>query len=286
MKNISRGRHWVKYMLILAMGILSINAMAQSPLADKQQIGLFKNSTTCVVLEDGSISYNVFIKDAVEKHWKITDYEFISKKEFEERRFKPKYSFLVLIQREDEDDPKGVKYDFMSLVLGSGAAEIVDMPEFCSLPLSYAGDDNAVYSYAVPSIVRFMQRHVRALDNRRALIKLLGLKYYNHSENFRDKALLLNEEKLAEEISTLYKVREVYPNYVEVLSTEKMEERLSLEPENTVFLHHVGPDNKSGAGKCFEMIFDVEGNLYYYNYRQITNAVEDGFTKKDLKKIR
>ena len=40
------------------------------------------------------------------------------------------------------------------------------------------------------------------------------------------------------------------------------------------------------AGKCFEMIFDVEGNLYYYNSRKITNDNEDGFNLKDFNHIR
>jgi len=261
-------------------------ASAQNPLADKQQIGLFKNSKTCVVLEDGTISYNIFIKDAVEKHWNTTDYEFINKEEFEERRFSSKYSFLVLLQGKDDKDPGGVTYDYLSLVLGSGAPEISDMPEFVSIPLSYAGDKNAEYGYAVPAMVKFIQRHVRLLDNKRLFISLLDLKYYNFSKNFRDKALLLCEEHMAEEVGTLFKIKEAYPNYVELLTIPVLEERLAKNPENTLFLHHVGPGDLTRVGKCFEMIFDVEGNLYYYNHRQITNASEDGFNKKDLRRIR
>jgi hypothetical protein len=34
------------------------------------------------------------------------------------------------------------------------------------------------------------------------------------------------------------------------------------------------------------MIFDVEGNLYYYNYRKITNDNPDGFNLNDFNNIR
>jgi hypothetical protein len=91
---------------------------------------------------------------------------------------------------------------------------------------------------------------------------------------------------LAEEVGTLFKIKAAYPNYVELLTVQTLEERLAQNPENTLFLHHVGPGNLTSAGKCFEMIFDVEGTLYYYNHRQITNASEDEFNKKDLKRIR
>ena len=53
-----------------------------------------------------------------------------------------------------------------------------------------------------------------------------------------------------------------------------------------LFLFHVGPPQNTGAGKCFEMIFDTEGNLYYYNFRKITNDNADGFNLNDFKKIR
>jgi hypothetical protein len=278
----------IRNSLLLSTALLLIATvnLAQNPMADKQQTGLFKNSKTCVVLESGTISYNIFIKDAVEKHWNTTDYEFIDKKEFEERRFDSRYSFLVLLKGKDDKDPGGVSYDYLSLVLGSGAPEISDMPEFVSIPLAYSDDKNAEYGYAIPAIVKFIQRHVRVLENKRFLIKLFDLKYYNISKDFRDKALLLSKEHMADEVGTLFKIKDAYPNYVELLTIQTLEERLTGNPENTLFLHHVGPGDLAGVGKCFEMIFDVEGNLYYYNHRQITNATEDGFNKKDLKRIR
>jgi hypothetical protein len=48
----------------------------------------------------------------------------------------------------------------------------------------------------------------------------------------------------------------------------------------------VGPPQSSGAGKCFEMLFDTEGNLYYYNFRKITNDNADGFNLKDFDNIK
>ncbi len=285
-RNQIKLKYRATYLLGTVLMLITSATLAQNPLADKQQIGLFKNSKTCVVLEDGTISYNIFIKDAVEKHWNTTDYEFIDKEEFEEKRFDSRYSFLVLLQGKDEKDPGGVTYEFLSLVLGSGAPEISDMPEFVSIPLSYSGDKNAEYGYAIPAMVKFIQRHVRLLDNKRLFISLLDLKYYNYSSKFRDKALLLCEEHMAEEVGTLFKIKEAYPSYVELLTIPLLEEKLETNPENTLFLHHVGPGELTRVGKCFEMIFDTEGNLYYYNQRQITNASEDGFNKKDLRRIR
>src|SRR5674476_324641 len=85
-----------RYILCFTLGIFCLGVMANPPLASKQQIGMFKNSKTCVVFEDGISFYNAYIKDAVQKYWKATSYEFIDQKEFEKRRTDSKYSFCLL----------------------------------------------------------------------------------------------------------------------------------------------------------------------------------------------
>ncbi len=273
-----------KYFLIFSLGLLCLSMTANPPLASKQQIGMFKNSRTCVVFENGISFYNAYIRDAVQKYWKSTTYEFIDQNEFEKRRTDSKYSFIVLMDESYNKDPGGVAYNYINLVLGDASGVLKNMPEFCSMPLSYAGDTGADYEYAIPAIVKFMQIHVKNLEFDRFPIFLNGLKYYNKT-GFKDKVLLLNKEKLASNVDSPEKINLTYPYYVKLLTTEEMLKELSSNPPNTLFHFHVGPQKDAGAGKCFEMIFDSEGNLYYYNNRKITNDRADGFTVKDFKNI-
>lgn len=272
-------------LFIFTLGFFSLGALANPPLASKQQIGMFKNSKTCVVLENGSISFDVYIKDAVEKYWKSTEYEFIDKPEFEKRRHDSKYSFLVLMKGVYDKDPGGVSYNILSLVLGDPAKDVTNMPELCAIPISYADDNSVDYGYAIPAIVKFMQKHAKKLEYKRFFIQLKGLKYYNHKTNFKDKVLLLNKDMMAPDADSPWKIKKRYPYYVKLLTTAEIETELSSNPVNTFFNFHVGPTQKSGAGKCFEMIFDVDGNLRYYNYRKITNDNIDGFNLNDFRQL-
>jgi hypothetical protein len=274
------------YILIFIFGIISLSAIGNPPLASKQQIGMFINSKTCVVLESGSISYNVYIKDAVQKYWKATTYEFIDQQEFEMRRHDSKYSFLVLMKGVYDKDPGGVSYNYLSLVLGDAASDMTDMPELCSIPLAYSDDTNMDYGYAIPSIIKFMQKHAKNLETKRFIISVNGLKYYNGTLKFKDKVLLLNKDMMAPDANSPEKIKTVYPYYVKLLTTSEIQTELTSNPTNTLLNFHVGPTQKSGAGKCFEMIFDVEGNLYYYNYRKITNDNPDGFNLNDFHSIK
>jgi hypothetical protein len=275
-----------KTFFISILGLLSLGVFANAPLVSKQQIGMFKNSTTCVVLESGISSYNIFMTAAVEKYWKSTKYEIIDQEEFNKRRFDSNYSFLVLLKGVYGEDPGGVGYDYISLVMGDKATDITDMPEICSIPLIYSDDNDTDFGYAIPAIVKFIQKHAKKLETKRFLILLRGLKYYNSSKLSNDNVLLIDRNQLAPDANTLAKIKTVYPHYVKLLTNKEINAELKTEPINTIFILHVGPSKDVGSGKCFEMVFDVEGNLYYYNYRKVTNKNKDGFTLKDFRHIR
>jgi hypothetical protein len=275
-----------KYPLLFTLGIFSLGVLANPPLASKQQIGMFKNSKTCVVLGTGSISFDMYLKDAVQKYWNATEFEFIDQQEFDKRRFNSKYSFLVLMKAVFDKDPGGVSYNYLSLVLGDVAKNMTDMPELCSVPISYTDYNISDYEYAIPAIVKFMQKHARNLEFNRFMISLKGLKYYNGKSGFKDKVLLFNKDMMASDADSPEKIKEAYPYYVKLISPSEIQQELVASPSNALFHFHVGPNKNAGAGKCFEMIFDVEGNLYYYNSRKITNDNEDGFNLKDFKHLR
>ena len=274
-----------RYILGFTLGLLCLGVMANPPLASKQQIGMFKNSKTCVVFEDGISFYNAYIKDAVQKYWKSTDYEFIDQKEFENRRTDTKYSFIVLMNGAYDKDPGGVSYNYINLVLGDISDNLTRMPEFCSLPISYSGDNEADYEYVIPAIVKFIQIHMKNLEKDRFSISLNGLKYYNKT-GFKDKVFLLNKDKMAPNADSPEKIKTGSPYYVKFLTSAEIQKELTVNPTNTLFHFHVGPPKDAGAGKCFDMLFDVEGNLYYYSSRKITNNNPDGFNLNDSKNIR
>ena len=274
-----------KLILAFSFGFICLGIMAARPLASRQQIGMFKNSKTCVVFENGISLYNGYIKDAVQKYWKSTGYEFIDQNEFDKRRSDSRYSFIVLMDEAYDKDPAGVKYSYINLVLGDASDILNRMPEFCSLPLSYSGDNETNYEYIIPEIIKFMQIHVKNLEKHRFPVWLNGLNYYN-KRGFKDKVLLLNKEAIAPNADSPEIIKNVYPYYIKLLTTSEIEEEINNNPPNTLVQFHVGPPKDAGAGKCFEMIFDIEGKMYYYNSRKITNDNPDGFNVKDFNNIR
>jgi hypothetical protein len=274
-----------KCVFIFSLCFFSLGAIANNPLATKLQIGMFKNSKTCVVMESGVSFFNAPVKEAVQKYWKATGYEFIDQKEFEIRRKDSKYSFIVLTEGAYDKDPGGVSYSYISLLLGDASDNLTKMPEYCSIPLSYSGDLDADYEYIIPSIIKFMQIHVKNLEKDRLPISLNGLKYYNKT-GFNDKVLLLNKDKMAPNADSPEKINVVCSYKVKLVTPSQIQNEMTSSPASTLFHFHVGPPKDAGAGKCFEMLFDGEGNLYYYNFRKVTNDNPDGFNLNDFNNIK
>ncbi len=274
-----------KLFFVITLGFMSIWLFANNPLATKQQVGMFKNSKTCVVMDGGMSFLNKPVKEAVQKYWKSTDFEFIDQAEFDKRKTDPKYSFIVSMEGAYDKDPGGVSYKFLSLLLGDPSGNLTKMPEFCSVPLSYSGDNDADYEYIIPVVIKFMQIHVKNLEKDRLPISLNGLRYYNKT-GFKEKVILLNKDKMASNADSPDKIKAVSEYKVKLLTIEEIQKEMETNQLNILIHFHIGPSKDAGAGKCFEMLFDIAGNLYYYNFRKITNDNPDGFNLSDFNNIK
>ena len=82
------------------------------------------------------------------------------------------------------------------------------------------------------------------------------------------------------------KINAVCSYKVKLVTPSQIQNEMTSSPANTLFHFHVGPPKDAGAGKCFEMLFDGEGNLYYYNFRKVTNDNPDGFNLNDFNNIK
>jgi hypothetical protein len=279
------GKIFIKFSLISFLLIFSSAAFANNPLATKQQVGMFKNSKTCIVVDGGMSFFNTPIRNAVKSFWQSTDYEFIDQAEFEKRKTDSKYSFIVVLDGAYDKDPGGVSYKFLSLVLGDPSGNLAKMPELCSIPLSYSDDNDADFEYIIPIVIKFMQIHVKNLEKDRLPISINGLRYYNKT-GFKDKILVLNKDKMALNADSPEKIKAVSQYKVKLLSVEEIQKEMEAATTNTLFHFHVGPSHDAGAGKSFDMLFDINGNLFYYNFRKITNDNPDGFNLNDFNNIK
>ncbi len=260
----------------------------QAPFPNKDEIKQFMASKTCVVLEqDQFSSYNVFIKEAVKKYWTLSPYQLISVQEFNKMRRDPAYSFIVLTQTNYEKDKANTLYNFLNLLQGKDVSKLGELPEICAIPLSFAGEDDYDYNYKFGAILLFMQKHAQMISADPSLTGRKYLKYYNDNiPEVSGKTILIKEEDLAPEISTIDKIKAIYPHNVEIVTEEDIVKAIQEKTPNTLILHKVGPREEKNAGLCLKMLIGTDdSDMYYYHQHKISKSDPNGLLADDLKRL-
>jgi hypothetical protein len=260
----------------------------QAPFPDKEEIKQFTESKTCVVLEEDQFSvYNAYIKEAVKEFWTITPYEFIEVKDFNIRRLKPEYSFIVLTQTNFEKDKSGALYNYINLLQGKSGSKLGEMPEICAIPLSFASEDDLEYGYKLGAILSFMQKHAVMISDDPTLTGRKYLKYYNKNiPEVANKTILVMQEDLTPEISTIGKIEAIYPNKITIVSEEDIMKAIKDKTPDALILHKVGPAGDEIHGYCFKMLIGTDdSNMYYYHQHLIDKSNPNGLLPADLKRL-
>jgi hypothetical protein len=274
--------------LALLMLFSAITLVGQAPFPKKEEIKQFMESKTCIVLEDDQFSsYNSYITKAVKAFWEITPYEFIDIADFNVRRLDPKYSFIVLTQTNFEKDKTNGLFNFINLVQGKDVKKLGEMPEICAIPLSFAGEDDLEYGYKLGAILSFMQNHAKMISDDPSLTGRKYLKYYNkYIPDVQKMTILVTQEDLVPEISSIDKIKAIYNNKIEIVTEDDIIKAIENKIPETVILHRVGPVGDRNSGMCFKMLIGTgDSNMYYYNEHKIDKVNPNGLLPADLKRL-
>ena len=277
-----------KVLISTVVFLLSLAIKGQAPFPDKDEIKQFMASKTCVVLENDPFSaFNSNIKDAMKNYWNITPYEFIEAKEFNVRRPNPAYSFVVLTETNFDKDKSGSVFNFINLLQGKRVNKLSENPEICAIPLSFAGEDDLGYGYKLGPILSFMQKHAKLISEDPSLTGRKYLKYYNKFvPEVNKKTILVKKEDLSPSISTIEKIKALYPYDIKIVSEDEIVEAIKKKAPNTLILHKVGPVGHRKTGYCFKMLIGTDdANMYYYDQHMIDEKNPNGLLESDLKRL-
>ena len=272
--------------LFLAIGYYPLYSQEYVP--TNEDIQDFLQSKTYVVLEDNPmVEYNFVIEELIPKVWHITSYEFIKYSEINNYIADRRNSFLLLTQVTFNKDKLQARYKFLSLLLGGRGKRLEDLPDLCSVPLSYYDVDEESYIYKLGSMLEFVQQHVRLIHDDPSVISENIFTYYNKNINdIQGKTLYLVKEELEPDINSLSKIKKYYAGNVSFVSKEEIKKAISEKKPDVVFLHKVGPEGTRKKARCYKVLIGSgDARFYYFDYHMINKNNPDGFLSKDLKKL-
>lgn len=276
--------------IVLSVFILFsvLASYSQSVVPSKQDIAAFFTTKTLVVLEDNPLmEYNSIIKKVMEQEWKITEYDFISSKDFDKKRLDPQYSFVYMSRVTFENDKTDAEYRFLQCSLGGDYFRLNEMPDIASVPLAFYDVEEDRYAYKLAIILRFMQNHARLIREHPEIVSQNVFKHYNENiQEIKDKTFYVLKEELGTEVNTEAKIKKVYPYKFKLVTAEDIEQVIKDRDPDVVFLHKVGPEGTKIDARCYNVIIGAaDANFYYFDYHKISDKNPDGFLASDFKNL-
>ncbi|MBN2274971.1 MAG: hypothetical protein JXR41_13970 [Bacteroidales bacterium] len=272
----------------LVILLLGGKVFSQSYVPSREDINAFYTTKTLVVLEDNPLlEYNYIIKEIMKQEWTITEYDFISSAEFEEKRKDPQYSFIYQAQVTFENDNTDAAYRFLHLSLGGDYFRMNEMPDIVAVPLSYYSVEEDNYAYKLAVLLRFMQNHALLIRDNPEILSANVFKHYNDNiKDIQDKTLYILENELSKDVNSAARIKKVYPYKFRIATKEEIEEAIEERNPDVVFLHKVGPEGTKLDARCYKVIIGAaDANFYYFDYHKISDKNPDGFLEKDFKSL-
>jgi hypothetical protein len=258
------------------------------PVGSKSDINKFLKNKTYIVLKNDRMSeYNFAVKDAIEKHWDITEFEFIYEPDFKKMQKDNDKSFLMINQVYFDKDKTQTLFDFIILTNGGNYKTVNDMPTLCAVPLCYNGALESDYDYKIALMIKHIQTHIRICKDNPSLNSDNIADYYlSKSGSPKTKTFYLLKEEVAPEIRTKNSFAGSYPFNFEYTSKENISSIIKNNDDNALILHVIGPQMKSSLSFCIKIIIDSEkGMIYYWDYHKINKKNYANLLKSDLKKF-
>ncbi|MBN1415036.1 MAG: hypothetical protein JW973_08055 [Bacteroidales bacterium] len=268
--------------------VLCGKTMPQNYVPSRDDVKAFYTTKTLVVLEDNPLlEYNYIIKKVMGQEWTITEYDFISSAEFEEKRKDPQYSFIYMAQVTFEADKTDAAYRFLHLSLGGDYYRLNEMPDIVAVPLAYYNVEEDDYAYKLGILVRFMQNHAKLIRENPEIISANVFKHYNDNiKDIRDKTLYILESELSNDVNSAARIKKVYPYRFRIATEEEIEQAIEEKNPDVVFLHKVGPEGTKLNARCYKVIIGAaDANFYYFNYHNVSDRNPDGFLESDFKNL-
>jgi hypothetical protein len=273
--------------ILFSVFLLQI-VLSQGTVPTEEDLYAFFKTKTLVVLEDNPLmEYNIVIKNVMEQEWNVTEYEFISWKEFEEKRFDPQYSFIYTTSVTFANDNTDAVYKFLHLSLGGDYFRMNQMPDLASVPVSFASVEEEFYIYKLAILVRFMQNHIQTLKADPKIISANVFKHYNDNMgDIKTKTLYMLKSELEPKVNSLARIKKTYPYKVKLVEREDIEAAIKNREDDVVFLHKVGPEGTKLNARCYKIIIGAaDANFYYFDYHKVSKKAPDGFLESDFKKM-
>lgn len=248
--------------------------------------GNIPEKTTKVVLAGDNSMTDLLYKNAIQKGWYVSPFEFCDYEEFDRIKCDTNYYFLLRIKSFSK---KGnlPTMEFITFVKGSQKAAdgIEKMPEVLSLPIFPEEDkEGRIFAY-LPAYINIFQSYIGSVASGKIYPSFYNRVIAGPLEEACNKTIFFREDDFAFPV-TQEMLDKKFDGKARLATQEEIDDAIdSGRPNTLVSLVVAHPEPVKGS-YCYKMLISTDSyNLYFYKKHKISKRRKAGFLKGDLRRI-
>lgn len=273
----------ISFALLFASSLL-----AQGPYPTTDRVAKFSSTKLLVVVDGRDVAFDALLRDAVSKHWTLTEFDFVDGETFIKEKANPGYSFLVTLQVQFDKDPQENTYNFLYLLLSHPTGDVQAMPVLAQVPISGSTFTSSNHLHKAPMLIKFIQNYASDVVASKGSKRYRKLSHLNKGiKELKGKTLYLSKNQITPQVEVDKDILKLYRNNHNIVSDDELLSIISKAEKDAVVFHIVAPDDEATSGKCFKMIIEpATGKGYFYNTHNISDKHPPVILKRDFRNIR
>lgn len=269
------------FMFFVFTGVEAQNIIKET----KNTFATFGAKITKVVIPSTSLA-DLMLRDAVNKGWRISPFEFCTMEEYNKIKEDTNYFFLLRVDGRfrNELEPK---VEYLTLVKGGPEIKkgIYSSHNIITLPLQEIDDNSGTNLYLLPMYIDLIQNHIYKVQKDISLAFKGNANYSNKVSDIKGMELLFSMDQLNYKLPNSDFV-ELFNGNVKLVTEQEIEDAIINSSPNTVVSLLIEPKGGSRGSYCYKLLIGTESHeLYFFRRHKVSKRVPLGFTKEDIRKI-
>lgn len=245
----------------------------------------FGAKITKVVIPSNTLP-DMVLRDAVNKGWRISPFEFCTVEEYERLKGDTSYFFLMRVDGRYKKDLEP-KIEYLTLLQGGPEVKrgTYNNKNIITLPIQEAEDVSGANLHLLPIYIDVIQNHIYKIQKDVTLAFKGNSFYADRVTEVKDKKLLVAAEFLSFTPAET-EIQDLFKGKAQLVSQEDVEDAVMANKENTVVTILIKPRGNSRGSYCYKMLIGTDSHeLLFFRRHKISLLLPAGFTKEDIRKI-
>ena len=277
----------MRHFIILAASLFVFTgSFSQNPITQtRNTFNNYGKKTTKVVIPSTSLA-DLMLRDAVNKSWRISPFEFCDYAEYQKIKQDTNYFFLMRVDGMYKKDLEP-KIEYLTLIKGGAEVKrgLYSSHNIINLPIQQSEDLDGGNLFLIPAYVDIIQDHIYRIQESVLLAFKGSLIYSDRVSMLKGKIVLFSKDQLGYEIADEEFVK-LFKGDAKLVSADDIEDAVTDNKENSAVAVVVIPKGGTPGSYCYKMIITTDSHqLLFLRRQKISKRSPAGFSAEDIRKI-